>query len=149
MCSAPSAEENKIAPKTFPQQLLINESSDGCPYQVLPYIDGHDMGFLTINCRMSCPAGIQKTDVNGNPCVANWSYLDPATSIRVQEGLCDKGFCNPRDPPKDHTIALEEEEEEENEGEQEGDEEGEKRRRTREKGKEKKTITTDKKKYLE
>uniref|UniRef100_A0A0K8RLH5 Putative secreted salivary gland peptide n=1 Tax=Ixodes ricinus TaxID=34613 RepID=A0A0K8RLH5_IXORI len=106
LCAASSAEENKIVPKTLPQELLINETSDGCFYQLLSYIDEHGMGFLTVNCTKVCTGKIQKTDVDGNPCVASWSYLDSTASITVQEGLCDHGFCKPLHPTKDQYYSV-------------------------------------------
>uniref|UniRef100_A0A6B0UZ11 Putative evasin n=1 Tax=Ixodes ricinus TaxID=34613 RepID=A0A6B0UZ11_IXORI len=130
--SAPTAKENKNAREALPQESLINNTdSKGCFFQVLPYYESEtDFGVLTVNCEKLCPKGIHGTEVNGNPCVASWNYLDSRASIEVQEGLCDHGSCNPRHPPKNHIISLGEEEEE---GEEKEDEEEEKKKKKKEK----------------
>uniref|UniRef100_A0A0K8R3E8 Evasin n=1 Tax=Ixodes ricinus TaxID=34613 RepID=A0A0K8R3E8_IXORI len=128
MCSdsgrATSAKENEEGLKTLPQQSLINETSDGCTRQVLPYFEEETGGgVLTVNCTKVCPEGKKETDVNGNPCVATVEALSKE-EVTVTVGTCDKGSCKPDNPPQSRTVALITEEEEE-EGEGEGEEEEE------------------------
>uniref|UniRef100_A0A147BDH7 Putative secreted protein n=1 Tax=Ixodes ricinus TaxID=34613 RepID=A0A147BDH7_IXORI len=118
-----SAKEDENAPVTLPPQSLINDTdSKGCNRQLLPFFDGDEEtgiingGFLTVNCTKSCPEGIKETDVNGNPCLAWWRYLDNST-VTVLVGSCKNGSCNVGDPSECRNITLagndsEEEEEE-------------------------------------
>uniref|UniRef100_A0A6B0UTT5 Putative evasin n=1 Tax=Ixodes ricinus TaxID=34613 RepID=A0A6B0UTT5_IXORI len=73
MCSGsgpvPSVKESEKTPYSLPQESLINDTSDGCNRQLLPYLDENGMGVLTVNCTKYCTGDKQATDVNGNPCI--------------------------------------------------------------------------------
>uniref|UniRef100_A0A090XD03 Putative secreted protein n=1 Tax=Ixodes ricinus TaxID=34613 RepID=A0A090XD03_IXORI len=92
MCSesgpAPSTKENKNAPETLPQASLLNNMDrNGCNHQLLPYIKGGQVGFLTVNCTKSCPGEIKENDANGNPCVFKVKPAAKPGRVKVKEGF--------------------------------------------------------------
>uniref|UniRef100_A0A6B0UWJ8 Putative evasin n=1 Tax=Ixodes ricinus TaxID=34613 RepID=A0A6B0UWJ8_IXORI len=125
MCSASSAKENENAPRTLPQDSLINDKDpNGCLRQLLPFFEDVEMGngFLDVNCTKPCKGGKTEDVVTGNLCVATLIFLnDDKVDVTVES--CNHGSCKPISPTKHLTVSLMKEgEEEEEEGEEEEEE---------------------------
>uniref|UniRef100_A0A6B0UQ89 Putative evasin n=1 Tax=Ixodes ricinus TaxID=34613 RepID=A0A6B0UQ89_IXORI len=97
MCSASSAKENENAPRTLPQDSLINDKDpNGCLRQLLPFFEDVEMATLI--------------------------FLND-DKVDVTVGSCNHGSCKPISPTKHLTVSLMKEgEEEEEEGEEEEEE---------------------------
>uniref|UniRef100_A0A6B0USY2 Putative evasin n=1 Tax=Ixodes ricinus TaxID=34613 RepID=A0A6B0USY2_IXORI len=97
MCSGsgpvPSVKESEKTPYSLPQESLINDTSDGCNRQLLPYLDENGMGVLTVNCTKYCTGDKQATDVNGNPCIFKVKQAAKPGKVKVKEGSCRNGTC--------------------------------------------------------
>uniref|UniRef100_A0A6B0ULJ5 Putative evasin n=1 Tax=Ixodes ricinus TaxID=34613 RepID=A0A6B0ULJ5_IXORI len=87
MCSGsgpvPSVKESEKTPYSLPQESLINDTSDGCNRQLLPYLDENGMTVLQATSktgtrctnsrkRMSSPSGYSPHQGRGKARMVEW-----------------------------------------------------------------------------